>query len=62
MPAEIAAFEIFLQEEFYVGELEHGNFSVYGCEIEQHADKSITVRQRAKISEIPTKLPRSGRR
>ncbi len=58
-PSEITAFESFLQEEFHVGELEHGRFVVYGCEIEQHTDMSATVRQRAKLAEVPTQLPRS---
>eukprot|EP00171_Calliarthron_tuberculosum_P003113 IDg3113t1 len=53
---EISSFEHSLCAEFDVGEEEHGNFLVYGCEIEQSYEFSITMTQLQKIQELPDKL------
>eukprot|EP00171_Calliarthron_tuberculosum_P004750 IDg4750t1 len=46
---------------FSVGELEHSQFTVFGCEIIQDADKSVSVRQNSKIDEIDCTLLSSDR-
>eukprot|EP00171_Calliarthron_tuberculosum_P004588 IDg4588t1 len=43
---------VFLHSEFEVGELEHRSFTVFGCEVNQESDGSITVEQRRKIEEL----------
>eukprot|EP00171_Calliarthron_tuberculosum_P023568 IDg23568t1 len=50
--AEMCKFEVMLEGKFHVGERTRRKFTVYGCEISQHRDKSITVTQRAKLAQI----------
>ncbi len=45
-------FEEFLQSEFDVRELCRNTFMVFGCEFEQHDDKSVTITQSQKLKEI----------
>jgi len=53
-------FETFLHSEFDVGELEHESFKVFGCEINQMENYSITITQNAKMLELPNKLYRES--
>ena len=53
---EIKRFENFLQAEFDIGELKHKSFTLYGCEIHQSTDMSITLSQQAKIESLTANL------
>jgi len=57
-PSHLEKFESFLHKEFDVGELERQSFKVFGCEINQIEDRSITISQNSKISEVPDTLYR----
>lgn len=48
-------FEQFLQKELSVSELEYSRLNVFRCEISQNVCISITVRQDAKLAEVPSK-------
>ncbi len=48
-PDQIVAFKAFLQTEFEVGELCRQQFNVYGCEFDQHKDKSVTITQQKRL-------------
>lgn len=54
-------FESFLHKEFDDGELEHQSFHVFGCEINQMKDYSISITQDSKILELPNALYRDER-
>jgi len=56
--SNLEKFEAFLHEEFDVGELERQSFNVFGCEINQAENYSITITQDLKTSEIPDNLYR----
>ena len=48
----IASFESFLNNKFHIGELKHKSFKLYGSEITQLDDGSITLTQNAKLSDL----------
>eukprot|EP00171_Calliarthron_tuberculosum_P004551 IDg4551t1 len=58
--SEILDFEKSLCATFDVGEQEHSRFFIYGCEVNQSLDHSITMTQLHKIQELPDKLLLAG--
>ena len=55
----MTAFERFLKSELRIGEHERNTFNVYGCEVTQYDDKSISITQDSKLDEFPTTMKRS---
>ncbi len=51
-PLCICKFDVVLQQEFDVGELEFNTFPVYGCELEQQKDKFVTITQLKKLEKL----------